>query len=191
MLFTWERSFDPEMALPRSSSGKSNYLGYIYTHTGQLLRRELKPYRIGLLFTRNYGDLGVISVAEQSWTAPISKVERHVSDLDRYLDGNEKGGASTRTDWDGSDIREWRLGFFFLKFPFSIACEPQTYLSQDGLCEALGEALLAGSPYICPLAKQFAKLWTWLRKSQSSFFRRPSLLYPYPKSRPSKSRVLH
>ena len=36
MLFTWERSFDPEMALPRSSSGKSNYLGYIYTHTGQL-----------------------------------------------------------------------------------------------------------------------------------------------------------
>lgn len=32
MLFTWERSFDPEMALPRSSSGKSNYLGYIYTH---------------------------------------------------------------------------------------------------------------------------------------------------------------
>ena len=56
MLFTWERSFDPEMALPRSSSGKSNYLGYIYTHTGQLLRRELKPYRIGFLFTRNYGD---------------------------------------------------------------------------------------------------------------------------------------
>ena len=90
MLFTWERSFDPEMALPRSSSGKSNYLGYIYTHTGQLLRRELKPYRIGFLFTRNYGDLGVISVAEQSWTAPISKVERHVSDLDRYLYGNEK-----------------------------------------------------------------------------------------------------
>lgn len=28
MLFTWERSFDPEMALPRSKSGKSNYLGY-------------------------------------------------------------------------------------------------------------------------------------------------------------------
>ena len=45
-----------------------------------------------------------------------------------------------------------------VKFPFSIACEPQTYLSQDGLCEALGEALLAGSPYIYPLAKQFAKL---------------------------------
>ena len=112
MLFTWERSFDPEMALPRSSSGKSNYLGYIYTHTGQLLRRELKPYRIGLLFTRNYGDLGVISVAEQSWTAPISKVERHVSDLDRYLDGNEKGGARTGTDWDGSDIRECGMGFF-------------------------------------------------------------------------------
>lgn len=112
MLFTWERSFDPEMALPRSSSGKSNYLGYIYTHTGQLLRRELKPYRIGFLFTRNYGDLGVISVAEQSCTAPISKVERHVSDLDRYLDGNEKGGARTGTDWDGSDIREWRMGFF-------------------------------------------------------------------------------
>ena len=104
MLFTWERSFDPEIALPRSSSGKSNYLGYIYTHTGQLLRRELKPYRIGLLFTRNYGDLGVISVAEQSWTAPISKVERHVSDLDRYLDGNEKGGARTRTDWYGSEV---------------------------------------------------------------------------------------
>ena len=106
MLFTWERSFDPEMALPRSSSGKSNYLGYIYTHTGQLLRRELKPYRIGFLFTRNYGDLGVISVAEQSCTAPISKVERHVSDLDRYLDGNEKGRSE---DWNRLG-RKWYSG---------------------------------------------------------------------------------
>ena len=44
------------------------------------MRRELKPYRIGLLFSRNYGDLGVISIAEQSYTGPLSKVERHVSD---------------------------------------------------------------------------------------------------------------
>lgn len=79
---------------------RETIIGYIYTHTGQLLRRELKPYRIGLLFTRNYGDLGVISVAEQSYTAPISKMERHVSDrfdtfyrcsLDRYLDGSIDG----------------------------------------------------------------------------------------------------
>lgn len=151
MLFTWERSFDPEMALPRSSSGKSKEIHccgrqltdrtssprlvnkgdsgfdrlrlYLH-HTGQLLRRELKPYRIGLLFTPNYGDLGVISVAEQSCTAPISKAERHVSDrfntfyrcsLDRYLDGctivemnkEERGLEPTGTevifgseDWD-------------------------------------------------------------------------------------------
>ena len=39
-----------------------------------------KPFRIGLLFTHNNGDFGVISITEWSCAAPISKVEQHISD---------------------------------------------------------------------------------------------------------------
>ena len=37
-----------------------------------------KLYRIGLLFTREDGDFGAISVTERSCAAPISKVESHI-----------------------------------------------------------------------------------------------------------------
>ena len=39
-----------------------------------------KPHRIGLLFTHKKGDFCAISVTERSCAAPISKVERHISD---------------------------------------------------------------------------------------------------------------
>ena len=39
----------------------------------------LKPYRIGLLFTRNKGDIGAMFATERS-NAPIFKVETHMSD---------------------------------------------------------------------------------------------------------------
>ena len=40
----------------------------------------LKSYRIGFLFTHKHGDLGGISVTEQSCAALISKVECRISD---------------------------------------------------------------------------------------------------------------
>ena len=39
-----------------------------------------KPYRVGLLFTLKNGDFSAISVTGWSCVAPISKVERHISD---------------------------------------------------------------------------------------------------------------
>ena len=39
-----------------------------------------KPYRIGLLFTQENSDFGAISVTEQSFATPISKVRSHISD---------------------------------------------------------------------------------------------------------------
>ena len=43
-----------------------------------------KPYKIGLLFTHNNGDLGVVSVMERSCSGPIAKVESHISDRCSY-----------------------------------------------------------------------------------------------------------
>ena len=60
---------------------------------------------MGLLFTRNnYGDFGAISVTARNCSAPISKVELHISDgfcatlwcsVNRYSDrsGSELEGA--------------------------------------------------------------------------------------------------
>ena len=44
------------------------------------LARARKPYRVGILSTHMNGDFGSISVTERSCHAPISKVERHISD---------------------------------------------------------------------------------------------------------------
>ena len=44
------------------------------------LAPKRKTYRIGLLFTHKNGEFGAIFVTEQSFAAPISKVERHISD---------------------------------------------------------------------------------------------------------------
>ena len=59
---------------------------------------------MGLLFTHKNGDVGAISVTERSCVAPISKVERHISD---------RVGA-TPEDWthyEGSKYSGVRVGF--------------------------------------------------------------------------------
>ena len=45
-----------------------------------VLPPKWKPYQIGLSFTHKNGEFGAIFVTEQSFAAPISKVERHISD---------------------------------------------------------------------------------------------------------------
>ena len=55
------------------------------------------PYRIGLLFTRENGDFGTISVARRSYEAPICKVESHISDRCSYYTGYSVNIAS---DWN-------------------------------------------------------------------------------------------
>ena len=50
------------------------------------LLARLKTIRF--LFTHKNGDLGTISVTEQSWAAPISKqIESHISDRCSYYTG--------------------------------------------------------------------------------------------------------
>ena len=42
------------------------------------------PYRIGPQFVHKNGCVGVISMMEQSWAAPIPKAESHISDRCSY-----------------------------------------------------------------------------------------------------------
>ena len=49
-------------------------------YTALLLRRHENHTAIGLLFTGKNGDFGLISVTERSCAAPVSKVERCISD---------------------------------------------------------------------------------------------------------------
>ena len=80
-----------------------------------------KSYQIGLLFIYENDDFGAISVTERSCAAPITKVERHISDRfwtgKRYLDhsGSELIGARTESLWATCaetevNIQEWGLG---------------------------------------------------------------------------------
>jgi len=71
-------------------------------------------YRIGLLFTHKNGDFGAISAAERSCAAPISKVERHISDrfcatLWCRVIGQPRGGwlvMNCKGPWEGYIIIE-------------------------------------------------------------------------------------
>ena len=80
-----------------------------------------KLCQIGLLFARKNGDFGANSVTERSCAAPITKVERHISDRfwtgERYLvhSGSELIGARTESLWATCgetevNIQEWGLG---------------------------------------------------------------------------------
>ena len=82
-----------------------------------------KSYRIGLLFTHMNGCGVAISVTERSCAAPISKVERDISDRfcailwckvntysARY--GSKYVGARTGTHWDGSKYSGVRTGIY-------------------------------------------------------------------------------
>ena len=51
------------------------------------LERARKSYRMGHLFTNKNGCGGAISVTERSCAAPISKVERHISDRCSHYTG--------------------------------------------------------------------------------------------------------
>ena len=53
-----------------------------------------KPDGIGLLFTHKNGDFGAISVTERSCTAPISKVESHISGRCSFSCRHEKLSGS-------------------------------------------------------------------------------------------------
>ena len=81
------------------------------------LTQTIKPYRIELLFINKNGVFGAISVKERSCAAPISEVDRHISDrlllfrlVNRYSDrsGSKWVGARTSTHWDGSRYSEVR-----------------------------------------------------------------------------------
>ena len=52
----------------------------MFTLCRMALPSARKPYLMGLLFTHKNGDFGAVSVMKRSCTAPISKVERHISD---------------------------------------------------------------------------------------------------------------
>ena len=49
---------------------------------------ERKPYRIGILYTRNnHDDFGAKSVTKRTCAAPISKVERHILERSSHYSG--------------------------------------------------------------------------------------------------------
>ena len=52
----------------------------IFTLCRMALASARKPYRIDIVFTHKNGDCGAISIKERSCTAPISKMEPHISD---------------------------------------------------------------------------------------------------------------
>ena len=62
-----------------------------------------KPYRIRLLFTHENGDFGAISVTERICSAPISIVERHISErfcATLWCSVNGYSGISWSEDWN-------------------------------------------------------------------------------------------